>query len=56
MTEHSFNMDAYVPAEMATPVETVGVAKAHLDTATMFALAVLAGAFLALGANVATMP
>jgi formate transporter len=31
------------------------VAKAHLDTATMFALAVLAGAFIALGANVATM-
>jgi formate transporter len=55
MTEHSFNMDAYVPAEMATRVETVGVAKAHLDTATMFALAVLAGAFIALGANLATI-
>jgi formate transporter len=55
MTEHLFNMDAYAPAEMATRVETVGVAKAHLDTATLFALAVLAGAFIALGANLATI-
>ena len=55
MTEHSFTVDAYAPAEMATRVETVGVAKANLDAATMFALAVLAGAFIALGANVATI-
>jgi formate transporter len=55
MTEHPFNMDAYAPAEMATRVETVGVAKATLDTATMFALAVLAGAFIALGANLTTI-
>src|SRR6266511_3812319 len=32
-----------------------GGAKAKLDAATMFALAVLAGAFIALGANVATV-
>ena len=56
MTEHSFNMDAYAPAEIAMRVETVGVGNANFDAATMFALAVLAGAFLALGANVATMP
>ena len=55
MTEQSLNMDAYAPAEIATRVETVGVAKANLDAATMFALAVLAGAFIALGANVATI-
>ena len=55
MTDHPFNMDAYAPAEMATRVETVGVAKAHLDTATMFALAVPAGAFIALGANLMTI-
>jgi formate transporter len=55
MIDPPVNMDAYAPAEMATRVETVGVAKAHLDAATMFALAVLAGAFIALGANVATM-
>ena len=56
MTEHSFNMDAYAPAEIAMRVETVGVGNANFDAATMFALTVLAGAFLALGANVATMP
>jgi formate transporter len=55
MIDPPFNMDAYAPAEMATRVETGGVAKANLDTATMFALAVLAGAFIALGADVATI-
>jgi formate/nitrite transporter FocA (FNT family) len=55
MTEHPFNMDAYAPAEMPTRVETVGLAKAHLDAATMFALAVLGGAFIALGANLTTV-
>jgi formate transporter len=40
---------------MAQRVQTVGVSKANLDTATMFALAVLAGAFIALGANLATI-
>jgi formate transporter len=55
MTEHGFNMDAYTPAEMAQRVQTVGVSKANLEIATMFALAVLAGAFIALGANVATI-
>jgi formate transporter len=53
MTGHVFSMDAYTPPEMARRVETVGVSKANLDTATMFALAMLAGAFIALGANVA---
>jgi len=48
-------VDAYTPPEMARRVETVGVAKANLDPAMMFALAVLAGAFIALGANVATV-
>jgi formate transporter len=55
MTEHPFNMDAYAPAEMATRLETVGVAKGNLDAATMFALAVLGGAFIALGANLTTV-
>jgi formate transporter len=55
MTEHVFSMDAYTPPEMARRVETVGVSKANLDPATMFALAVLAGAFIALGADVATI-
>jgi formate transporter len=55
MTDHVFSLDAYTPPEMARRVETVGVAKANLDPATTFALAVLAGAFIALGANVATI-
>jgi formate transporter len=55
MTEHEVSMDAYAPAEMARRVETAGVSKAGLDTATMFALAVLAGAFIGLGGNAATI-
>ena len=55
MAENGFNVDAYAPAEMAQRVETIGVKKARLDALTMFALAVLAGAFIALGANFATL-
>lgn len=55
MLETNNNFDAYVPNEMAHRVETVGVTKAHLGIPTMFALAVLAGAFIALGANFATV-
>lgn len=55
MAENGFNIDAYAPAEMAQRVETVGVKKAALNTWTMLALAVLAGAFIALGANFATL-
>jgi formate/nitrite transporter FocA (FNT family) len=36
MIDPPFNMDAYAPAEMATRVETVGVAKADLDAAAGF--------------------
>ncbi len=50
-----FTWDAYAPADMAVRVEAVGVTKANLDAATMFALAVLAGAFIAIGANFATV-
>ena len=46
--------DALPPPEMAQKAENVGVAKAAMDTATMFALAVLAGAFIAIGAAFAT--
>jgi formate transporter len=55
MSDHDVSFDAYSPAQMANRVATIGVAKAHLDAATMFALAVLAGAFIALGANFATI-
>lgn len=42
--------DAYTPAEMAQRVEAVGVVKARADVLTTLPLAVLAGAFIALGA------
>ena len=42
--------DAYSPKEIARQVENMGVAKAHLKGLTLFTLAVLAGAFISLGA------
>ncbi len=47
-------IDALLPADMAAKAEQVGVRKANLKWAPMFALAVLAGAFIALGAIFAT--
>lgn len=55
MADNGLNIDSYAPAEMAQRVESVGVKKANLDAATTFALAILAGAFIALGANFATL-
>ena len=46
---HLFN-DAYQPSQIAQRVEEMGVAKAHADALTLFVLAVLAGAFISLGA------
>lgn len=42
--------DAHPPREIARKVESLGVAKAHTDTFTLIVLAVLAGAFISLGA------
>jgi formate transporter len=47
-------LDALLPPEMAARAEDVGVRKARLDTLSLFALAVLAGAFISLGAIFAT--
>ena len=47
-------LDALLPPEMARRAEEVGLRKAELDLATTFALAVLAGAFIALGGVFAT--
>jgi len=47
--------DAYKPAEMAARVTTAGVAKANLPFVPTFALAVLAGAFIAFGAMFYTL-
>ncbi len=48
-------MDAFAPAEIASLVETRGVAKAGAPFVTTFVLGVLAGAFIALGAVLSTM-
>jgi formate/nitrite transporter len=42
--------DAYPPQEIARKVERLGVAKARADALTVLVLAVLAGAFISLGA------
>ncbi len=47
-------IDALMPPAMARKAEQVGADKARRDVATLFVLAVLAGAFIALGALFAT--
>ncbi len=47
-TQASFS-DAYSPVEIAERVKTLGVKKARTDLLTLLTLAVLAGAFIALG-------
>ncbi len=41
--------DELLPAEMASKAQDIGIKKAHLDILSTLALAVLAGAFIALG-------
>jgi len=53
MTEQ-ISFDAVLPAGMAVKAEDLGVKKANLKAANMFALAVLAGAFIGIGAIFAT--
>jgi formate transporter len=48
--EAPHGIDALLPLEMAEKAERVGVAKTRLDVASLLALAMLAGAFIALGA------
>ena len=48
-------IDAFPPAEMAHRMEEVGVQKTELDTWAMFALAILAGAFIGTGAVFSTV-
>ena len=48
-------LDAYAPAQIALRVREVGVTKATMPVLTMFALAILAGAFIALGSLFFTM-
>jgi len=50
MAEEPYHSDARPPQEIARKVERLGVAKARADTLTLLVLAVLAGAFVSLGA------
>lgn len=52
---HPTGIDAYKPKDIAELVESAGVAKARLPLASMLTLAILAGAFIALGAAAYTM-
>ena len=47
-------IDAFLPSEMATRAEYLGVRKAEMPFVTMFLLAMMAGAFIGLGAIFAT--
>lgn len=49
------HIDAFIPPEMARLAEQVGVKKALMPVTTTFALAVLAGAFIGLGAMFMTV-
>ena len=52
---NEIRLDAFPPPEMAERAENVGVKKANLDFWGMFALAVLAGSFIGLGAEFCTL-
>jgi formate transporter len=54
MSIGEINVDALMPPEMANKAEGIGIKKAGLDFWTMFALAILAGAFIGTGAIYAT--
>ena len=51
---HPGPFDALLPPEMAARAEEIGRAKAGMDATSMFVLAILAGAFIALGAMLFT--
>ncbi len=52
--QEQLSFDALMPPEMAGKAENVGVNKTKLNSFRMFALAVLAGAFIAMGAIFST--
>ena len=54
MDERQLDIDSYAPAQMATRVEKVGITKGNLDFLSTFALAVMAGIFIAFGAALYT--
>lgn len=55
MLNEPIKIDALLPPQMAHRAEEIGTRKAEMAASTMFVLAVLAGAFIALGAIFATI-
>ncbi len=55
MANETINIDALLPAEMARRAEYLGVRKSEMPFFVMFSLAILAGAFIGLGAMLATV-
>jgi len=55
MSNGEITVDALLPPAMAEKAENVGLAKANMDAMTMFLLAILAGSFIALGAEFCTV-
>lgn len=54
MAASEFNIDALLPAEMASKAEATGIRKAAMPLTIMFALSMLAGAFISAGAFFST--
>lgn len=52
--DHALALDALLPAEMAVKAEEIGVRKANMGLPSLWALSVLAGAFIAFGAAFST--
>lgn len=50
----TLSLDALLPPAMAEKAESLGVKKANLPAVNMFVLAILAGAFIAIGAIFST--
>lgn len=54
MSENQLSVDGFLPPQMALKAADAGVAKSNMSAFPMFMLAILAGAFIALGAIFAT--
>ncbi|MFC1528372.1 formate/nitrite family transporter [Candidatus Latescibacterota bacterium] len=54
MERRQIDFDSYAPAQMAARVEKAGITKGNLDFLSTFALAVMAGVFIAFGAMLYT--
>lgn len=50
----AFSLDSLMPADIANKAESIGIKKVQMDTLTVFVLAILAGAFIAIGSMFAT--